>query len=86
MVLKDGTKISLKIPHRKDEFTSDLECIRAFLKDYYKLPLEEPLYCEPRQAHHTRSQNPEIHFPITKRQHALILFKKALQEKGRCLA
>ena len=85
-MLRDGVEISLKIPHGKEEFASDLEYIRAFLKDYYKLPLEETPYREPRQAHHTRSQNPEIHVPITKRQQALILFKKALQEQGRCLA
>lgn len=86
VVLRDGVEISLKIPHGKDEFESDLKLIKTFLTNYYSLPLQETPYRETRQAHHTRSQNPEIHVPITKRQQALILFKKALQEQGRCLA
>lgn len=83
MILEDGVEISLKNPHGKDEFESDLKLIEAFLENYYTLPQKEIPYREPRQKDYTRSQNPEIRIPITKRQQALILFKKELQEKGR---
>lgn len=86
MILEDGVEISLKNPHGKDEFESDLRLIEAFLKNYYTLSQKEIPYREPRQKHYNRSQNPEIRISITKRQQALILFKKELQERGRCLA
>lgn len=80
VVLEDGVQISIRTPHGKEEFEEDLKLIGDFIKKYNQLPLHETPYKEPKSSHKGSSYELYVksHPPLSKRQQAVIAFKKNL--------